>query len=385
VGKKSRPVLAKSSRLSYLDENATAQEFMLPKACREMSDSSSAVENRSQLLARLFPEGVPRLWCPALTHYDREGRVDAERIAAHLRHMSRNVKGFLIPGSTGDGWELSDPEASQLLKIAIQQARELGFHLLVGTLKPDPDSGLKMFRDTIDWIESQTKSEGLNRLAEARVSGFVICPPSGKNVSQSEIEQWFETILKTGIPTALYQLPQVTQNEISAELVAGMAVRFSNFIMFKDSSGADRVTSSGKDLGGIFTVRGAEGNYAKWLKAVGGSYDGFLLSTANCFAKEFREMISDLSEGRVETANKISERLTGAVSAVFALISHFPHGNAFANANKAMDHFFAYGPKAASVCPPRLHAGSSLPSEMIMETGKILERYGLLPGEGYFV
>lgn len=341
--------------------------------------------SRSQLLAQLFPEGVPKLWCPALTHYDRDGRIDAARIAAHLRHSSPNVKGFLIPGSTGDGWELDDPETRQLLRIAIQQASELQFHLLIGALKPDPDSGLKMFWDTIDWIESRMEGQGLGALAKARISGFVICPPRGKDVSQSEMERWFETILKAGVPTALYQLPQVTQNEMSAELVSSMATRFSNFTMFKDSSGKDSVVSTAKDLGDVFTVRGAEGEYAKWLKAAGGAYDGFLLSTANCFANEFRQMISDLEEGRVEAANKMSQRLTATVSAVFELVSPFPDGNAFANANKAMDHFFAYGPKAATVPPPRLHAGSSLRAEMIVETGKILDRYGLMPSKGYFV
>jgi dihydrodipicolinate synthase/N-acetylneuraminate lyase len=345
----------------------------------------SVFGNRSQLLAGLFPEGVPKLWCPALTHYDRDGRIDTERIAAHLQHMSANVKGFLIPGSTGDGWELDDTETRQLLRLAIEQAGALGFHLLIGVLKPDPDGGLKIFWETIDWIESRMEDNALNSLAKAHVSGFVICPPRGKDVSQDEMERWFETILKAGIPTALYQLPQVTQNEISSNLVSEMATRFSNFIMFKDSSGADRVVSSGKDLDGVFTVRGAEGDYAKWLKTAGGKYDGFLLSTANCFAKEFCEMIRDLSEGRVDSANKISERLAATVTAVFNLVSPFPDGNAFANANKAMDHFFAYGPKAATVRLPRLHAGSSLPTEMIVETGKILDRYGLMPTKGYFV
>ena len=192
-------------------------------------------------------------------------------------------------------------------------------------------------------------------------------------------------VLKARAPIALYQLPQVTQNEIGAELVSKMAARFSNFIMFKDSSGTDRVVSSGKDLGGVFTVRGAEGDYSRQLKVTGGSYDGFLLSTANCFAGEFRQMITDLSEGRVGAANKMSERLTATVTAVFNLVSPFPDGNAFANANKAMDHFFAYGPKAATVPPPRLHAGTSLPAEMIVETGKILQRYDLMPRAGYFV
>jgi dihydrodipicolinate synthase/N-acetylneuraminate lyase len=350
-----------------------------------MNTSSSAAENRSQLLARLFPEGVPKIWCPALTHYDRAGRIDVERIAAHLRHMSANVRGFLIPGSTGDGWELDDTETRQLLKLAIQQASKLQFHLLIGALKPDPDSGLKMFWDTIDWIESRTEDHGLNALEKARITGFVICPPRGKDVSQSDMEQWFETILKAGIPTGLYQLPQVTQNEISAELASNLAGRFSNFIMFKDSSGADRVISCGKDLGGVFMVRGAEGNYSRWLKNAGGRYDGFLLSTANCFAKEFRQLISDLSGGHLEAANQLSERLTKTVSAVFDLVSPFPHGNAFANANKAMDHFFAYGPKAETVTPPRLHAGPYLPADMIVETGKILDRYGLMPTKGYFV
>src|SRR5712672_2612979 len=350
-----------------------------------MSTAPPSAETRSQLLGRLFPEGVPKLWCPPLTHYDREGRIDTERISAHLRHMSANVKGFLIPGSTGDGWELDDAETRQLLRIAIQLAGELQFHLLIGALKPDPDSGLKMFWDTVDWIESRMEDNALKSLEKAHVSGFVICPPRGKDVSQDEMQRWFETILKAGIPTALYQLPQVTQNEISPELVAKMATRFSNFIMFKDSSGADRVVSSGKDLDGVLTVRGAEGDYASWLKSAGGNYDGFLLSTANCFAKEFREMIRDLAEGRVDSANKMSERLTATVTAVFKLVSPFPDGNAFANANKAMDHFFAYGPKAATVPPPRLHAGSSLPTEMIVETRKILDNYGLMPSEGYFV
>ncbi len=96
-------------------------------------------------------------------------------------------------------------------------------------------------------------------------------------------------------------------------------------------------------------------------------------------------MITDLSEGRADAANEMSKRLTATISAAFELAAPFPHGNAYANANKAMDHFFAYGPEAASVPPPRLHAGSSLPSEMIVQTEKILERYGLMPTKGYLV
>ena len=46
--------------------------------------------------------------------------------------------------------------------------------------------------------------------------------------------------------------------------VAALAGEFPNFILFKDTSGADRVAQSGLDLGGVFMVRGAEvGGYSR--------------------------------------------------------------------------------------------------------------------------
>ena len=64
--------------------------------------------SRREWLSRLFPEGtVPQLWCPPLTHYLSSGEIDSARIAAHLRFISPWVKGLLVPGSTGDGWELT--------------------------------------------------------------------------------------------------------------------------------------------------------------------------------------------------------------------------------------------------------------------------------------
>jgi len=85
--------------------------------------SSAGTETkRSTLLKQLFPKGVPTLWCPLLTHYHSAGGIDSGRIAAHLQHLAPNVKGFLIPGSTGDAWELEEPEYWQLLEFALREA-----------------------------------------------------------------------------------------------------------------------------------------------------------------------------------------------------------------------------------------------------------------------
>jgi hypothetical protein len=70
---------------------------------------------------------------------------------------------------------------------------------------------------------------------------------------------------------------------------------------------------------------------------------------------------------------------------VFQLAGNLPHGNPFANGNKAIDHYFAYGPGAAGFPPPRLHAGTSLPEDLIKSTGEILLREHLMPQKGYLV
>src|SRR5258706_14879855 len=118
-----------------------------------MNDYDSIAERRTATLHRVFPDGVPSLWCPLLTHYDREGRIDMTRMTAHLAHLAVHVKGFLIPGSTGDGWELTDAEFRQLLEIAFEQVEKLNLNLLIGILKPDAKDAAVTVREITDLIK----------------------------------------------------------------------------------------------------------------------------------------------------------------------------------------------------------------------------------------
>ncbi|PYK97448.1 MAG: dihydrodipicolinate synthase family protein [Verrucomicrobia bacterium] len=350
-----------------------------------MSRPTQTAVERRKLLARLFPDGIPVLWCPMITHYDRGGGIDAQRMAAHLRHLSPHVKGFLIPGSTGDGWELSDSETRRLLETGIREMARLNLQLLVGTLKTEADAAIRAMRDTVDWLESSTGEGNIeNRLARSHVCGFTVCPPRGKELTQQQIGAALGSILESGLPAALYQLPQITLNEMQPELVAALAKQFPNFILLKDTSGADHVALSGQKLENVFLVRGAEGDYARWLKVARGPYDGFLLSTANCFARQFHQILEDLAARRLKAAQEMSERLTACINEVFGIVTGLPHGNPFANANKAMDHFFAWGPKAQAAAPPRLHAGVCLHADVIRATGEALSRHGLMPDKGYW-
>jgi len=349
-----------------------------------MQSTSPSAEARAQLLSELFPAGVPSLWCPLLTHYDAKGAVSEPRTVAQLRHLSPFVKGFLMPGSTGDGWELKERQTRQVIDIALAQAQNLEFSLLIGILKPNAQAALEAIEQIVEHIKSQTsESDALLALKKARVCAFALCPPSGRDVQQEDMVFAFSALLETGLPIALYQLPQITKNEVSAGTIKELADRFPNLVLFKDSSGSDRVILSGKDLGGLFRVRGAETDYCKWLDGSRVRYDGFLLSTANCFAGELARMIELCQAGKAKESKQISDRLSAIILEVFQVVSPIRIGNAFANANKAMDHLFAFGSKAMDAPPPRLYDGSSIPLEIMRRTAEVLARHDVLPRNGY--
>ena len=343
-------------------------------------------EKRQAFINALFPAGVPRLWCPLLTHYRKDGTIDFDRMSAHFNHIARWVKGFLIPGSTGDGWELDDQETLKVAEFAIGQAQKHEISLLLGALKTDIETMKQTISSMLMLIGQQdmTGKKDVARLLRAkRICGFTICPAKGKALTQVEIEAGLAEILDIGMPMALYQLPQVTENEVAPETFGRLMKKYPNLVFFKDSGGQDGIATSDFDKENIFFVRGAEGDYARWLKDAGGPYEGFLLSTANCFPQELRALIENLERGEQKKALEISERLTIAIGEVFALVQPLPCGNPFTNANKSIDHFFAFGPLAAAKEGPMLHAKVSIPDHIISATGAILTRCNLMPEKGY--
>lgn len=353
--------------------------------------------DRRDLQRRLFPDGVPRLWCPPLTHYDGDGAIDHVRGAAHLAFIARWSRGWLVPGSTGDGWELAPAETQEVVDLALLEAARLDAKVLVGALHPDAAEAARVVRDTSARVgadrragsfigEDDLAGHGAGYRFGGALCGFAVCPPRGVDLTQEEIGRALGELLSLGAPLALYQLPQVTENEMSPGLVASLARRFPNFVLFKDTSGADRVTAAqgtGLDLEGLFLVRGAEGEYAAHLRPNGGGYDGLLLSTANSFGAQLSSIIELSEAGRRVEADELSSRLSDLVAELFALVGSLPDGNPFANAAKAADHFFAFGPRALAAPPPRLHAGSVLPREILAATWDALRRYDLLPVWGY--
>ena len=269
---------------------------------------------------------------------------------------------------------MSDADIRALLQGVLPLAKANGQSVLIGVLKTTTRKVLDCLNDTISWLmETSGENTPLAAMQKMGVVGFAVCPPQGADLSQEEIESALRQVLEIGVPTALYQLPQVTQNEMSPELVAKLAAEFPNFVLFKDTSGRDVVANAGGDLGGVFLVRGAEGGYSDWTKAGGGVYDGLLLSTANVFAPQYAEIFRLLDAGETDNAAALSARVSSVVAAGFEMAGEIETGNPFTNTNKLFDHVLTHGENSIEAAPPMLFSGARLPQNAVRSAAELLE------------
>jgi dihydrodipicolinate synthase/N-acetylneuraminate lyase len=310
--------------------------------------------------------------------------LDEYRILRHLEVIAPYARGVLVPGSTGEGWDMQDDEVRRLLTLVLDAAGRLGIQVLIGVLRQDIDAMLQVIKDTTRWLgERSGQREGVDCLRTANVAGFTVCPPRGSDLTQDQIYSALSSVLDLGYPAALYQLPQVTENEMAPDTVARLADRYSNFYLFKDTSGNDRVATANRELQGVFLVRGAEGQYDQWTRAAGGPYDGFLLSTANCFARQLAEVLQYVANEQPEQASSLSQRISRVVTACFQCVSDFPAANPFTNANKIIDHVMAYGTRWHAAPLPFLRGQRQLPAEFVKTAFDSLMAQDLLPERGY--
>ena len=346
--------------------------------------SLSVAETRRDLFNRLFPEGVPALWCPPITHYNAEGGIDAPRIEAHLTHLAPHVGGLLAAGSTGDGWELDNERYRTVVRLDLQAAARLNFRVLIGALRPHVAEMQLLIASWVRELAGPAPDQSLvDRLAAQHVAAFTICGAVGADLSAEVVASGLADILQTGVPLSLYQLPQVTGYELPTALLNALAAHFPTLLLFKDTSGKDAVAQSPNPLPGVHLVRGAEGDYLRWLGLAGGPYHGFLLSSANCFAPALRGLIEAARKGDTTRAEELSRQVSSVMQALFDVVKSVTGGNAFANANKAADHFMAYGPQGNPARPPRLSTGQPLPTEILRAAQQVLASHNLLPVHGY--
>lgn len=336
---------------------------------------------RHELIAKLFPDGVGRLWCPLLTHYYvRDGRVavDRRRMAAHMRTLAQHMNRFLLASSTGDGWDLDPPQFNDLLAFARHESYwPHDARFLVGSLG----------RTTTDVVRrGQAIRSKLGENQAPSFAGIGVAPPVAPGATQEEIREHYRRAARdVNLPVAVYQVPQVTGCRIEPGTLAAIIDEHPNVIAFKDSSGTDAVADADLELGGLLLLRGVEGGYARSLKCGGGAYDSLLLGSANVMPYSLRSVIEMAVMGEFDLADRHAKHIEELLDRLLDAVSYCRTGNISSSVNRAVDHLLAHGMYWKDVEPPVTFDGSRMPREVIHQVATIYNEDAGIPERGYFV
>ena len=383
------------------------------KVILQSSNKMSISQLRFKLQDQLFKKFTknserfqPKLFVPPITHYKfkhsipSETEIDFERNTYHLKYMLDSVDGFLINGSTGDGWELTNNDQISIINNAlksINKANNKFKPILIGALRyttKDVDQYIQQL------ITEYAKIDLLNaNNDQSPFIGFVVCPPSNiddQNIIFQELDGLFTKYKE--YPFIIYQLPQITKNEIESNTLDELINKHSNIIMFKDSSTIDNICKSGKSLNGVIAVKGSEGYYLDNLlttKYGVSSFHGLLLSTANNYPKILQSMliksVVDLKIKEnydIETAFSISNKITFLSNETFNYVSKYKFNNPFSNSARIVDFFMAHGRNA---CKDAISAkkfpitkdGEIFKGSDLMDIFNILNAHDVIPFNGY--
>ena len=302
----------------------------------------------------MYIDGLPRLWFPPLTFYKENGIIDTDRMTEELSQIYPYSKGVLVPGSTGDGWVLSQEKQEALVRFFLKGFDFGRFSILIGALMPTADDTIQAINR---WCDILCETAGVKEPAEAMklldVKAFVFCVPKGVQDRSQQIRE-MSRVLDLSLPMAFYQLPLVTGVTVEAEVIAELAAKYSNLIMAKDSGGKDELAKSGLLSGRLMMLRGAEGDPADMIRGDNAIYDGLLLATVNCFAKEHSELLQGKREysGYGDVIMKMFDAVTDPVS------------NAFSDAARAICHAQKFKEQAPGI-PCYCYDGRTLPVSLI--------------------
>ena len=297
--------------------------------------------------------GFPTLWFPPLTYYKEDGVIDTCRMAEALEEIYPYSKGVLVPGSTGDGWVLSQDSQEDIVRFFLKGFEFGKFSMMIGALKPSADETISSIKR---WCEILCEESGITdpagAMKELDVKAFVFCVPAGMDERDRQIAE-MSRILDLGLPLAFYQLPLVTAVTVDPAVVRELADKYDNLIIAKDSGGKDEMAVSGILKDRLMLLRGAEGDPSGMILGDSPVYDGLLLSTVNCFAREH----SELMNGRRSYAG-----YGDVISEVFDAVTD-PVSNPFSDAVRAICWAKKYGEDAADTdC--YCYNGEKLPAEL---------------------
>ena len=252
------------------------------------------------------PEGI---YVAMLTPFAEEGVINEEELRGIVEfQVTSGVQGLFPISSVGEFIHMSREEKIRMMEIIVEQNRS--------RVRVCPGVGSSLPAEAI--ILAQ-------KAKELGCDGVVVAPPYYYQLSQENIEKYFETIADAvDIPIILYNIPLFTQ-PLSYDLVKRLARR-DNVVGMKDSSGSmvdflhfmDKIRIIGEDLN---IMTGREETLFPCLM-VGGK--GCMTATSGILPEIMIGIYEAWKVGEYEKAKELQFSVLLAVRAMFSL--PFPLG-----------------------------------------------------------
>ncbi|MBW2427402.1 MAG: dihydrodipicolinate synthase family protein [Deltaproteobacteria bacterium] len=252
------------------------------------------------------PEGV---YVAMLTPFKEDGSVNNGELRRIIDfQIEGGVHGLFPISSVGEFIHMSRDEKVRMMEIIVDQNK--------GRVKITPGVGSSLPAESI-FLAQKAKELGCD--------GVVVAPPYFYQLSQENIETYFETIADAvDIPNILYNIPLFTQ-PLSYDVVKRLS-RHPNVVGMKDSSGSmvdfmhfmDKIKIAGEDIN---VLTGREETLFACLM-VGGK--GCMTATAGILPEIMVDLYTAWKQQNYEQAKVLQESILLILRTMFSL--PFPLG-----------------------------------------------------------
>ena len=229
-----------------------------------------------------------------VTPFDDRGRVDEEALQRLVEFQIRaGVHGLNPCGTTGEGALLTLEERQQVAEITVRAARGR-VPVMVQTGTPSTEATIALTR------HAQTIG----------ADAATIVSPFYYRLGDEALVQHYAQIAASvpGFPLFLYNIPQLTGNNLTPAIVEAIAERCPNVIGLKDSSGnLSQVIDSASVRGGHFKV--AVGSDGLILPALVTGIPASISGNANAVPELFVELFQAYWRGDWAGAQSAQARI----------------------------------------------------------------------------
>ncbi|HEY5368575.1 MAG TPA: 4-hydroxy-tetrahydrodipicolinate synthase [Hanamia sp.] len=237
-----------------------------------------------------------------ITPFKKNKSVDYDALASVINYIIDNGIEYIVTlGTTGETPTLSKKEQAEIVKFTIEKINNR-VPLVLG----------------IGGNNTQGVVDQFSNFALENITAILSSSPNYNKPSQEGIFQHYKTIASASpLPVILYNVPGRTGSNVSAETTLRLAHECENIVGIKEASGnIIQCMHILKNMPDGFLMVSGDDHISFPLIACGSH--GVISVAANCFPKDFSDMIRLALGNNFAAASKLHYKLLEAYDLLFA-------------------------------------------------------------------